>query len=113
MPLISAARRARALVALLLFVVGSWGWPLADALLLHHDALAFVPHIESTDGTDCHGQRCVLGHQLPTALPGDAPADTPRISAVLLRHDGLRAVDAPPARRPTAPLGSRAPPALH
>ena len=106
-------RRGRALVALLLFVVGSWGWPLADALLLHHDALAFVPHVESADGTDCHGQRCVLGHQLPTALPADAPVDTPREGSLVLRHDGLRAVAAPRVRLVSAPLGSRAPPALH
>lgn len=106
-------RRGRALVALLLFVVGTWGWPLADALLLHHDALAFVPHVESSEGTDCHGQRCVLGYQLPTALPADAPVDTPRIGAILLAHDGLRAVTAPASRISRAPLGSRAPPPLH
>jgi predicted exporter len=106
-------RRVRALVALVLFVVGSWGWPLADALLLHHDSLAFVPHIESTDGTDCHGQRCVLGHQLPTAVPADAPVDTPRLASIVLRHDGLRDVVAPPAHLTRAPLGSRAPPTPH
>lgn len=98
------------LLALTLFVFGSGGSQLADALVYHrgHATRPVVPHFCGEDG--CHSERCDLGAPqasvtatasfdvadvllLPVTVVATVPSATPRVALFLGR-----------------PLGSRAPP---
>ena len=103
-------RRWRALLGLLLFVLGTLGSPSLDALVFdhhHHDA---ATHIEAAE-TDAHSERCVLGTLATPVTPADSPVACGRFEAVLLPLSA-RAPEAPVASRvASSGLGPRAPPA--
>lgn len=103
-------QRARALIGLLLFVVGTVGSPSLDALVFdhhHHDPTA---HVEVAE-TDAHGERCVLGTMATPVTPGDSPVACGRFEAVLVATSQL-APEAPiTSPLASSVLGPRAPPA--
>ena len=103
-------RRARALMGLVLFVLGTLGSPTLDALVFdhhHHDAAA---HIEAAE-TDAHSERCVLGTMATPVTPADSPVACGRFEAVLVATS--QQAPAVPVTSPLASsvLGPRAPPA--
>ena len=77
-------RRVRAALLAVLFLAGSFGVSIADALLFHQagsDPFAGIVHIEGVD-TGHHAERCLLSQATPAPrgaldLPGCVHADAP------------------------------------
>lgn len=102
-------QRSRALLGLLLFVVGTLGVPAFDAWLLHDVPQADVAHVESPD-TDCHAERCVLGAPTTPGTPADPPITTGRLTLAFFAAPFAVPSQIALGRFPGSVLGSRAPP---
>lgn len=106
-------RRVRAVLLTVLFLAGSFGVSIADALVFHQagsDPLAGVVHIEGVD-TGHHAERCLLSHATPA--PREA-LDLPVIVAVtapVVRVSVSVPTRAPASTFPASNQHSRAPPA--
>lgn len=105
------SRRTRALLGLLLFVLGTIGVPAFDAWVLHDTPLANIAHVESLEN-DCHAERCVLGAPATPAAPATQPVATGRFIPAHFTSPPVAPRQVVRLRLSSSVLGSRAPPAL-
>ncbi len=105
-------RRARALLALLLYVGIGLATPLADAFASHRDGIARALHIEAAGEPGCHHHGCVLDAPGAPQAPAVPPA-SPVPSAATHRESPRVLASQDHDRTPIAPLGARAPPRIH
>jgi hypothetical protein len=105
--------RVRAALLAALFLAGSFGVPVADALVFHRagsDPLAGVVHVEGVD-TGHHAERCLLSHAAP------APREALEIPSVvaearpIIQYSIPERTPFPAAAFPASTQHSRAPPA--
>jgi len=102
--------RGRALLGLLLFVLGTLGSPSLDALFFDHHHHEAAAHVEAAE-TDAHSERCVLDTMATPVTPADPPVVCGRVEAVLVVAS-QRAPHAPVTTSSgSSVLGPRAPPA--
>lgn len=106
-------RRVRAALLTVLFLAGSFGVSIADALLFHQagsDPFAGVVHIEGVD-TGHHAERCLLSQATPAPrealqIPGCVHANAP-----VVRFSISAPAHFPASNFPAYSQYSRAPPA--
>lgn len=102
--------RGRALLGLVLFVLGTLGVPAFDAWLLHDVPQADIAHVESPEN-DCHAERCALGAPTTPATPASSPIATGRLSPARFAPPPAAPARLVLPRHSSSVLGSRAPPA--
>jgi hypothetical protein len=105
--------RIRAALLAILFLAGSFGVPVADALLFHqagNDPFAGVVHIEGVD-TAHHAERCLLSHATPAPRESLSVPTAPEAAQTLVIAGSFPQRTADPLTHRPADPPSRAPPA--